>query len=240
MFIFNRKLESIQIKRDSEENIPYVQMKDPNASELTFLRAVCPNKEVLHVQCSELDCGIQALRDQPGIEGLSKMARHGDWPWHIALFKEDIHVCDGTLISSDWIITTASCFQGQPKAEWIAKAGQIRTDASAPWQQTRRIVGMVKSPVEGSTIVMVKLEEPYIFSDFIRPICLPEEHFVKGNILNNLSYCNTLGWARNREQLQRVQIQVTNMEKCENVSIATVNSICTESPYSTKDCNVSI
>lgn len=211
-------------------------MRDPNDSEITFVRSVCPNKEVLHVTCAHLDCGVQAVRENHGIDGLSKMSRHGDWPWIVALFKEDVHVCDGTLISSEWIITTASCFQGQPKAEWIAKLGLVRIDSMAPWTQTRRIVGMVKSPVEGSTIVMVKLEDHVTLSDFVRPICLPEEQYS----MNNLTYCNTIGWARNREQLQRVQIQITDMEKCENVSIKTVNSVCTESPFHTEDCNVSM
>ena len=37
---------------------------------------------------------------------------HGDWPWHVALYKNGQHVCDGTLIDEQWIMTTSSCFQG--------------------------------------------------------------------------------------------------------------------------------
>lgn len=33
---------------------------------------------------------------------------------------------------------------------------------------------MVKSPVEGSTAALIRLETPVVFSDFIRPICLPD------------------------------------------------------------------
>lgn len=40
------------------------------------------------------------------------MAEPGDWPWHAALFKEEVHVCDATLIAESWLLTTASCFQG--------------------------------------------------------------------------------------------------------------------------------
>ena len=58
------------------------------------------------------ECGIQALRPKGGIQGLSKMAEPGDWPWHVALLKEDVHVCDATLVADSWLITTASCFQG--------------------------------------------------------------------------------------------------------------------------------
>lgn len=95
---------------------------------------------------------------------------------------------------------------------------------------------MVKSPVEGSTIALVKLDQPATLNDFVRPICLPKQNML---INPKESQCNTLGWARNREQLQRVQVKVVEMEKCENISISTVNSLCTETIYGQNDCNVS-
>lgn len=94
---------------------------------------------------------------------------------------------------------------------------------------------MVKSPVEGSTIALVKLHESVIYNDFIRPICLPDESIsLKDADLD----CNTVGWARNREELQRIQVKMSKMEKCENVSISTVNSFCAETYYGQEDCNV--
>lgn len=95
---------------------------------------------------------------------------------------------------------------------------------------------MVKSPVEGSTIALVKLDQPANINDFVRPVCLPQENMLTTSEENQ---CNTLGWARNREQLQRVQVKVAEMEKCENISISTVNSLCTETMYGQNDCNVS-
>lgn len=49
--------------------------------------------------------------------------------------------------------------------------------------------------------------------------------------------CNTLGWSRQREHLQRVQLNIGDMAACENVSIATVNSMCTETAYHKQDCS---
>lgn len=173
---------------------------------------------------------------------------------------------------------------------------------------------MVKSPVEGSTAALVRLESPVVYSDFIRPICLPddvtsnrantgkvnqeklsrtrkeehadveinenrdifigpeasvwfdsefgdvarrvrsivEEHVypMNGNE-STVNYsteatfettetqwatCNTLGWSRQREHLQRVQLKMSTMAACENISIATVNSICTEAAFHKQDC----
>lgn len=198
---------------------------------------------------------------------------------------------------------------------------------------------MVKSPVEGSTAVLIRLDTPVAFSDFIRPICLPDEgklqppirrmdifgedftdeepraekfesvphsvmtpkrvskihentqyfispadeddttesseHFEKYSAdlvdgeqhvmpraeavtMNETEYlepsaekvviqkelipwthCNTLGWSRQTDQLQRVQLKIGDMGACENISIATVNSICTEAVFHKMDCSVS-
>ncbi|XP_043270297.1 atrial natriuretic peptide-converting enzyme-like [Venturia canescens] len=228
-------LDTVEIKVDEEKDIQYVHMEDPSASEITFVRAPCPSKQVMYVRCADLECGLQALRKGGGTEGLSKMSEPGDWPWHAALFKEDVHVCDATLVAAEWLLTTASCFQGQDKAEWSARLGTVRLTSTSPWQQERRIVGMLKSPVEGSTMVLLKLDRPLsAYSDFVRPVCLP---LSDEPMLANATYCTTLGWARNRDMLQRVELRQSGMERCENISIATVNGICTEPAYSMDDCS---
>lgn len=60
----------------------------------------------------KLECGVQSIRANSGTNGLNKMAEPGDWPWHVALFKEGVHVCDATLVADNWLLTTAYCFQG--------------------------------------------------------------------------------------------------------------------------------
>ncbi|XP_035790165.1 uncharacterized protein LOC118465757 isoform X2 [Anopheles albimanus] len=384
------RVDYSEIRNDTEPNTSYVRVLDPRASEISFVRTQCQSKQSLYVACSHLECGVQSAHPPSGSVGLSKMATPGDWPWHVALLRSDTHVCDGTLVSKDWVLTTESCFQGQPKATWIAVFGAVRLSSNAPWTQRRRIIGMVKSPVEGSTAAMVRLETPVVYSDFVRPICLPDipqkEHAVdrssdnavtptphaekystkmgrartgqpagnrsklkeyrqyfempgevellgdeygdlneaakyvnqysadfadeqyqvpqaeaasgqpptSGTISNyplpanspqttsyisalnyigsgggggaggsagappnaaassallpyqqvtrggkhgQWSNCNTLGWSRQRDHLQRVQLKLIDMTPCENISIATVNSMCAESAYHKPDCS---
>lgn len=182
-----------------------------------------------------LECGVQATHTFS--DTLSKMSSHGDWPWHVSLFKDDVHLCDGTLVAPQWVATTTSCFQGQPKAEWTARFASIRLTSSSPWEQERRIIGMVKSPIEGSTVALTKLDNPVVLNDFVRPICLPKANV--GLAIEDQMNCNTLGWSRNRDQLQRVQVKITDMEKCENISISSENGLCTENAFGQEDCNVS-
>ena len=49
---------------------------------------------------------------------------------------------------------------------------------------------MVKTPVEGNSIVILKMEKPVFFSDFARPICLPSSD----EFIHMGAACVTLGW----------------------------------------------
>ena len=84
----------------------------------TFERTECPSKLVLRMECEDLECGkrpavVSGVYDKDvEDDGGHRMAKHGDWPWHVTLIKEGTHVCDGTLVHSNWVMSTKSCFQG--------------------------------------------------------------------------------------------------------------------------------
>ena len=113
-----RHLKSIKVVQDIENqsDVRYVDMIGPMSKEKSFVEVPCPTKEVVHIKCNGLECGRRPAYVNPqsearGFDSNSK-ALHGDWPWHVALYKNGQHVCDGTLIEDQWIMTTASCFQG--------------------------------------------------------------------------------------------------------------------------------
>lgn len=67
----------------------------------------------------------------------------------------------------------------------------------APWEQERRIIGMVKSPMKGNQLVLIKMETPVIYSDFVRPVCLARDH--EAWISSPTSRCLFLGWGKDRQ-----------------------------------------
>jgi secreted trypsin-like serine protease len=158
---------------------------------------------------------------------------HGDWPWHVALYKNGLHVCDGTLMNERWIMTTASCFQGQGRSKWAARFASVRLNSRAPWEQKRQIVGMVKSPVEGNSIVILKMDKPVIFSDFARPICLPSSD----EFIHMGAACVTLAWNNKDQQLHVVHLEPAPREKCEEVSEVSPHTICTQEKSERSECN---
>ena len=61
---------------------------------------------------------------------------------------------------------------------------------------------MVKSPVEGNSIVLLKLDQQIVFSDFARPICIPDQDdFINVSVGTN---CITLGWSLDTDELAKV------------------------------------
>lgn len=66
-----------------------------------------------------------------------------------------------------------------------------------------------------------------------------ETHANSVNVEHQWKQCNTLGWSRQRDHLQRVQLKMIDMQACENISITTVNSLCAEAAFHKQDCNVS-
>ena len=61
---------------------------------------------------------------------------------------------------------------------------------------------MVKSPVEGNSIVLLKLDQQIVFSDFARPICIPDQDdFINASLGTN---CITLGWSLDTDELAKV------------------------------------
>jgi hypothetical protein len=53
---------------------------------------------------------------------------------------------------------------------------------------------MVKSPLKGNQLVLIKMETPVIYSDFVRPICLSRNH--EDWIDTSHSRCLFLGWGK--------------------------------------------
>lgn len=62
------------------------------------------------------DCGVPSIKPEIDLGG-SKIvggteAKAHSWPWQIALFERNgmcQHICGGSLISENWVVTAAHC-----------------------------------------------------------------------------------------------------------------------------------
>ncbi|XP_042235971.1 uncharacterized protein LOC121875475 [Homarus americanus] len=241
-----RGVELVEVvTEDVFDHVPglgYVQITDVYSTNITFESVNCSRRTVVYMVCSELACGVRPLYlapRNPAVEGgVVRTAGSGDWPWAAALLKDGAHACDATLIHPSWLLTTSLCFQGQGRALWVARLGGIRISSQAPWVQERLIVGMVKSPVEGSQIVLIKLAESEVeLSDYVRPACLGSHSAVSQL---NKRRCRSLGWGARRDPLVELSVSVTGGEVCHRLDGSRENTICAQQTAPTDRCLVSL
>ncbi|CAF1488322.1 unnamed protein product [Adineta steineri] len=155
---------------------------------LVFLLAVC-GQNVFAIDYPEDACGLRPLIDPPGnsssrIVGGFESVR-GDWPWAISMQRQGSHICGGSLINNQWIVTAAHCLAGNtnPLIYTIVFGAHDRL-ISDPWVIKRSVSSIIIHPNYNSQnfandIALMKLSaivKPY--TEHYMPICFPGDNQV--------------------------------------------------------------
>ncbi|XP_058510114.1 transmembrane protease serine 9-like [Solea solea] len=165
-------------------------------------------------------CG-QAPKNSRILNGVS-VSTAGEWPWMASLQKNGTHVCGGTLVAVDAVLSDASCFSSSPIAsQWTVILGRLKQNGSNPFEVTVSVTNITVSNQTGSNIAVLQLEAPPTRSDYIQPICLS-----MGQTFGVGSACFATGWSAGRGGEEQVlQEFQTSVVDCGNAP--TTDSICT-------------
>ncbi|KAI4502708.1 hypothetical protein M0802_001752 [Mischocyttarus mexicanus] len=200
--------------------------KPSEKTALTFKPSNCPSGEILKVKCKNLECGIRTQTPSQAriVGGGSSSA--GSWPWQVALYKEGDYQCGGALINDKWVLSAAHCFYRTLDEYWVARIGATRRGSfPSPHEQLLRLDHIVLHPdyIDNgfiNDIALLRLERSVTFSDYVRPVCLPQ------NEPKSRTICTVTGWGQLFEigrifpdTLQEVQLPLISTEECRRKTI---------------------
>ncbi|RMC11967.1 hypothetical protein DUI87_11099 [Hirundo rustica rustica] len=104
----------------------------------------------------------------------------GEWPWQVSLHFVGAAYCGASVISKEWLVSAAHCFQGSKLADpraWRAHLGMQTQGRARFVSAVRRIVvhEYYNSRNYDYDIALLQLSTPWpdTMSRLIQPICLP-------------------------------------------------------------------
>ncbi|KAK9961932.1 hypothetical protein ABG768_007329 [Culter alburnus] len=192
----------------------------------------CLNEKTVSLECT--DCGKQQSASRI-IGGTASQL--GQWPWQVSLHFNGGHVCGGSLISPDFVVSAAHCFQSS-----MANSGNWRVYFGTISQNTLKIPYYVKkimvnekynSVSNDFDVALLKLSTPVTFSNNIQPVCLPtfDQTFPDGLECRTSGFGTTQqGADRGSTSLMDVAVNVIDARVCNSSQVyrgaITKNMMC--------------
>ncbi|XP_061453243.1 serine protease hepsin [Rhineura floridana] len=183
----------------------------------------CLTGQFLATLCQ--DCGRRKLSMDRIVGGQD--ASLGKWPWQVSLRYDGTHLCGGSIISNEWVITAAHCF---PERNRVASRWRVFMGAVSQFSTKGLQVGVTSIVYHGgyqpfldpnseensNDIALMHLATPFSFNEFIQPICLPAlgQPLVDGKTCTVTGWGNTQYYGQQSDVLQEANVPIISTSVC--------------------------
>jgi len=152
-------------------------------------------------------------------------ATYGTVPWQAAIFnRQNTSHCGGVLIDRRKIITAAHCFKSGTKPYqykiYLGKYHQSLSERDAGEKMVRIRKIFVHERYDdkpnNNDIALIMLKDPVQYTDYIRPVCLPD---VRSSIITGQTALVT-GWGETKDRynrnnvIQKVDVRIISSKQC--------------------------
>ncbi|XP_072302851.1 transmembrane protease serine 2 [Eucyclogobius newberryi] len=171
-------------------------------------------------------CGLSSMAPSSRIVGGTD-AVNGAWPWQVSLQIRGQHICGGSIISSEWILSAAHCFQSYDRPSlWRVQYGDVslsKMSYSSSPKSVDKIINHEKynPDTNDNDIALLKLSSPLTFSSTVKPVCLPNV----GVDLSPERAAWITGWGALRssggspDKLNQAEVTIYHRETCNHRSV---------------------
>ncbi|TRY56323.1 hypothetical protein DNTS_031855 [Danionella cerebrum] len=216
---FNDELGKQACERIGYKRNTYVGYQEMSMPLLTF-NQVCRSSRAVALKC--IDCG-RSIGNR--IVGGTTVNSKGVWPWQVSLQYSGRHLCGGSIITPQWILTAAHCVNeySNPRS-WRVFAGYLTRSEmlSAVGSSVERIVMHNFDPkTNDNDVALMKLTFALTITSDVRPVCLPN----KGQFFTAPRECYVTGWGAlssggsTSQTLQEARIHLIDRDLCNNRAV---------------------
>uniref|UniRef100_A0A3Q1ITP8 Peptidase S1 domain-containing protein n=1 Tax=Anabas testudineus TaxID=64144 RepID=A0A3Q1ITP8_ANATE len=145
---------SSQISRDQAGFFSFTSSGTDSDLSVTCLTSSPPTEKPVF-------CGRAPLNSP--VLGGGSVSTPGEWPWMVSLQKDGSHVCGGTLVAVDSVLSDANCFSSSSSpSEWTAVLGRLKQNGSNPFEVTLSVTNITRSHLTGSNVAVLRLAAPLL------------------------------------------------------------------------------
>ncbi|XP_073664255.1 transmembrane protease serine 13 isoform X2 [Tursiops truncatus] len=194
--------------------------------QLGFKRSECPSQQYVTLQCPS--CGLRALTGRIVGGALSPESK---WPWQVSLQYAHTHICGGTLIDAQWVLTAAHCFFLTPNKileDWKVYVGTNNLHQLPEGASIAQIIinSNYSDDEDDYDIALMRLSEPLTLTTHVQPACLP----MHGQTFSLNETCWVTGFGKTKETdertspfLREVQVNLIDFKRCNNYLVYNSN-----------------